>query len=294
MLTTSTLSNEHTTSFADDLRGIAGDLWRSRGLLFELTRRDIRVRYKQAVMGIAWAIVMPLVIVASGVVLRVVLLNMSGTPVEGESIGGVVVKGLGWSFVASAIGFSTNVLTLNAGLIAKIYFPRETLPLSVVLASTLDTAIAAAAVLALLPFLGWHPTWTVLWAPVLAACLFAFTFALGLLVSCGNLFFRDVKYLVQLCINFGVFFTPVFYEPHALGARWIPIQMMNPLSPLLEGLRLSVLQGHNLLLPLRHPVDGSLLWSPYYLLASATTTLVALIAGAVIFHRAQYRFVENL
>lgn len=294
MLTTSTLSNDQTTSVAHDLRGIVGDLWRSRGLLFELTRRDIRVRYKQAVMGIAWAVVMPLVIVASGVLLRLVLLNMSGAPVASVSLAGVVVKGLAWSFVAGAIGFSTSVLTLNAGLIAKIYFPRETLPLSVVLASTLDSTIATGVVVLLLPFMGWHVTWTVLWAPLLAACLFAFTLAVALIVSCGNLFFRDVKYVVQLCINFGVFFTPVFYEPHALGARWISLQMANPLAPLLEGLRLSVLQGHNLLVPLRHPVDGSLLWSPYYLLASATFTLVALIAGALIFHRAQYRFAENL
>jgi ABC-type polysaccharide/polyol phosphate export permease len=128
----------------------------------------------------------------------------------------------------------------------------------------------------------------------LALTLFTLTLAVALMVSCANLFYRDVKYLVQLFVSFGVFFTPVFYEPHLLGGRWIALQMANPLAPIMEGLRLSIAEGHNLFVPLVHPMDGSLIWSPYYLYYSAVVAFGGLLVSAVIFHRAQYRFAEYI
>jgi ABC-type polysaccharide/polyol phosphate export permease len=295
MLTTPTLSSGgHAAGIFADLREIVEDVWRSRSLLFQLTLRDLRVRYKQALMGFAWAILTPLLVVAAGVIVRIALLNMAGSSFELGSATGVIVKGLAWSFVSGAVGFAASVLTLNGGLIGKVYFPRETLPLSVLLACAFDTLIAVAAVALVLPFTGWRPTAAILWAPALAGVLFLLTLAMALLVSCANLFFRDVKYLVQLFVSFGIFFTPVFYEPHLLGARWIPLQMTNPLAPLLEGLRLAVADGHNLLVPIAHGLDGSILWSPYYLYYSVALTAVALVASALIFHRVQYRFAEYI
>jgi ABC-type polysaccharide/polyol phosphate export permease len=111
-------------------------------------------------------------------------------------------------------------------------------------------------------------------------------------VSCGNLFYRDVKHIVQLLISFGIFFTPVFYEPAILGGRWIPLQMLNPLSPILEGLRLSVADGHNLFVTITQAADGAVVWTPLYLCYSMVWAFGGLCLSAVIFHRAQYRFAE--
>jgi lipopolysaccharide transport system permease protein len=122
--------------------------------------------------------------------------------------------------------------------------------------------------------------------------LFVLTLAAGLFISCANLFFRDVRYITQLLITFGIFFTPVYYEPAALGARWITPQMLNPLSPILEGLRLSMVDGHNLFVTLRQASDGAVIWSPLYLGYSMLWAFGGLVLAALLFHRAQYRFAE--
>lgn len=290
-MTTPTLVDAPATGVLHDLREIVSDLSHARGLIYQLTLRDIRVRYKQALMGFAWAILSPLLIVAAGVIVRVALLHMAGKSFELSAASAIVVKGLAWGFFASAIGFATTSLTGNAPLISKVYFPRETLPLSVILASTFDSLIGAAAMLLLLPFLGWQPSWAVLWVPLLAVLLFTFTLGAGLLISCANLFFRDVKYITQLLVTFGIFFSPVYYEPSVLGPRWIVPQMLNPIAPILEGLRLSAVDGHNLLTTITQ-ADGAVIWSPAYLAYSAVWAFGGLIVSALIFHRSQFRFAE--
>jgi ABC-type polysaccharide/polyol phosphate export permease len=252
------------------------------------------VRYKQALMGFAWAILTPLLVVGAGVLVRLMLLRSSGAPVGSTDVAGIAVKAVAWSFVAGATGFAVNVLTLNSGLIGKVYFPREALPLSAVLASAFDSLIAGTMVIAALFFMGWLPGWGLLWVPLLLIALFTMTLAACLLFSCANLFYRDVKYVVQLLVTFGMFFTPVFYEPAALGARLAPLQMLNPLAPLLEALRLSIVEDHDLLHRLVDPATGLLVWSPLYLLYSTSFALLALIASTLVFHRSQYRFAEYL
>ena len=291
-MTTPTLVDAPAAGALHDLREIVSDLSHSKGLIYQLTLRDIRVRYKQALMGFAWAILSPLLIVAAGVVVRVALLHTAGRNFELSAVIAIVVKGLAWGFFSSAIGFATTSLSGNGPLITKVYFPRETLPLSVILASTFDSLIGTTAMLVLLPFLGWMPSWGVLWVPVLIAMLFSFTLAVGLFVSCANLFFRDVRYITQLLVTFGIFFSPVYYEPSVLGARWILPQMLNPIAPILEGLRLAVVEGHNLLQPVIRVADGAVVWTPLYLGYSLLWAFGGLIVSALLFHRAQYRFAE--
>ena len=286
-----TLDAEGASGVRRDLREIVTDLRASRSLIYELTLRDIRVRYKQAVMGFAWAVLSPVLILAAGVVLRLVVMHLAKQPFAIGAVSGVLVKGLAWSFVAGAVNFSTTALTGNAPLIAKVYFPREVLPLAILLASAFDALIGSAALGLLLPFLGWQPTWAVLWTPVLALLLFGLTLAVGLVLSCANVFYRDVRYVAQLVVSFGIFFSPVFYDAGALGARWIVLQMLNPVAPILEGLRLAVVEGHGLLTPLVQ-ADGGVVWSPWYLAYSAAWVVGGLLVGAVVFHRAHYRFAE--
>jgi homopolymeric O-antigen transport system permease protein len=294
MLRTSTFSEDTPQRFSDDLREIAHDMRRSKNLIFQLTLRDIRIRYKQAVLGFAWAILTPLLVVTAGLIVRAAFLHMAGRPLDVDSAMGIVVKASAWAFVSGAIGFSTTALTANVNLLSKTYFPRETMPLSIVLASAFDWMIGTAAVAVFLPLAGWRPSISILWVPVLMVVLFVLTLAVALVVSCANLFYRDVKYIVQLLITYGIFFTPVFYEPNFLGAQWVPIQMLNPIAPILEGLRLSVIVGHNLFVTLEGASDGSLIWTPWYLAGSMVWAFGGLLVSAVIFHRAQYRFAEKV
>ena len=102
------------------------------------------------------------------------------------------------------------------------------------------------------------------------------------------------EYIVQLLITYGIFFTPVFYEPGMLGGQWVTLQMLNPVAPILEGLRLSVVNGHNLFVTLQNSSDASLIGSPWYLGSSIVWAFGGLFLSAIIFHRAQFRFAENV
>jgi ABC-type polysaccharide/polyol phosphate export permease len=133
-----------------------------------------------------------------------------------------------------------------------------------------------------------------LWVPVLAVLLFVLTVAAGLLLSCANLFFRDVKYLVQVLLTFGIFFTPVFFEPAMLGPVGAKLIMLNPLGPILEGLRLAVVENHNLMIPqvIREAGGEILTWTPWYLAYSAGWALFGLVASSLLFHRMEFLFAE--
>jgi ABC-type polysaccharide/polyol phosphate export permease len=278
-----------------DLREIVGDIWRSRDLLYQLALRDIRIRYKQAIMGFGWAIFMPLLIVSAGFLVRLAMATVSGGTLDRTGIAGIVVRSLPWAFFVGSIGFAVNSLTGNMNLVSKVSFPREVLPLAAICAQTFDSLIGSAAVAIALPFLGVRLTTGLLWAPVLAALVFCFTVATGLFLSCANLFFRDVKYIVQVLLTFGIFFTPVLYEPAMLGPTGARLVMLNPLAPLLEGIRLSVTLGHNLLEPLTElSKHGQLVvaWEPWYLAYSAAWALGGLVASAALFHRLEFVFAE--
>jgi lipopolysaccharide transport system permease protein len=277
-----------------NLREILADLRSSRDLLYQLTLRDVRIRYKQAIMGFGWAVLMPMLIVLSGMVVRYAMATLSGGQVESGAVATMAVKSLPWAFFVGAIGFAVGSLSGNGNLISKIYFPREVLPLAAVFAQAFDTGIASCVVCAVLPFLGIALSWNVLWVPVLLVLLFTLTCAAALLLSAANLFYRDVKYIVQVLLTFGIFFTPVLYEPAMLGPTGARLIMLNPLAPLIEGLRLAVVMGHNLVDPYVATATGQpvLVWSPWYLVAVAVVAVVGLVISAVLFHRAQYRFAE--
>jgi ABC-type polysaccharide/polyol phosphate export permease len=284
-------------SIADTFREIFTDIRTYRELLLELARRDIRIRYKQAVMGFGWAIFMPILIVASGVLVRVAMGQMSGSGVGTSDVAGIAVKGIAWAFFVGTITFATTTLTTNHNLISKVYFPREVLPLSSLLAQCFDTAIGLIALAVLLPFLGVTLQPNLLWAPLLLFMLFLVTAAATLFLSCANLFFRDVKYIVQVLLTFGIFFTPVFYEPAMMGERGATLMQINPLSPILEGLRLSVVEGHNLLVPLTVTGRGGaeiVAWNPLGLLYAGAWGTIGLALSALVFHRLEPAFAENV
>lgn len=280
-----------------DFHDIAHDFWTYRDLLYQITLRDIRIRYKQAVMGFGWAIFMPALIVLAGLLIKLAMANFAGKPLQASDIASLMVKALPWSFFVGAIGFAAASLLANIALVTKVYLPREVFPVAATVAQAFDTSISSVVLLIALPFLGVQLSWSLLWVPVLALLLFLFTTGVGLFLSCANLFFRDVKYIVQVLLTFGIFFTPVLFDASMVGPTASRLIMLNPLSPFLEGMRLCVVEGHNLLMPLTQVgAHGQvfLAWSPWYLAYGLFCSVGGLLASALMFHRLEFVFAEYI
>lgn len=280
-------------SWLGDLAEVTRDLFRYRELLAELALRDLRIRYKQAVMGVAWAILMPLVVALAGWIIRLAIGFAAGQPVPSRDLAAVAIKAVAWSFFTGALGFGTASITANLPLVTKVYFPRHILPLSAVATQAVDTGIGAVALLALLPLLGVRLSPAMIWLPVLLAGLLLITIAVTLVASCANVFFRDARHLVQLVVSFGIFFTPVFFDADAFGPRGAMLLLANPLAPILEGLRLVLVEGHGLSVPLRGQA-GALVWHPWLLAWSGAWAVLGCAGAAVLFHRAESAFAENV
>ena len=217
-------------------------LIKHRELLYLFTWRDIRVRYKQSVMGILWAIFMPALIVGAGVLVRYAAAKYSARPLTSQDLGSVVVRAVIWSFFVSAVRFGTNSLISNANLVTKIAFPKELFPISAVLSSLFDFAVAAAVVALALPILGVALTWQSLWVIPLLFFMVALATGMALILSSLNLFFRDVKYLVEIFLTYAIFFTPVLYPASILG-NYKTLVLLNPISPLLEAMSDALVSG---------------------------------------------------
>lgn len=274
-----------------DLRDVAIDAVSHRELLVELTRRDLRIRYKQATMGMIWAVVTPLVVVLAGALVRYAFGAAAGQAVATSELAGLAVKSLGWSFFVGALGFGTQSLTANLPLVTKVYFPREMLPASAVLTQVVDSAIGAVALAVIFSLAGVGSPSGLLWLALIAVLLVCLTLAAALVASCANVYFRDARHVVQLITSFGIFFTPIFYEVDGFGARGVRLLMANPVTPLLEGARLSLVDGHALHQPLTNAA-GVDIWSPWFLVYAALWAIAGLAAGVVIFRRAEADFAE--
>jgi ABC-type polysaccharide/polyol phosphate export permease len=276
------------------LREASTEVWDHRDLLEQLALRDIKLRYKQAAMGFMWAVFMPCLIVLSGLIIRYAMARIAGQSLVPSDIANIAVKGVGWSFFVGALGFATASLVGNASLVTKIYFPREVLPISAVIAQCFDTSIGLLTLVVLLPFIGVRLHASMLWVPVLLALLVLFTAAASLFLSCANLFYRDVKYIVQVVLMFGIFFTPIFFEPSMLGARGAHLVMLNPLTGILEGLRITIVDGNGLLQPLTKLVHGveTPVWEPWELGYSAVWAIAGVIGATAMFRRLQPLFAE--
>lgn len=253
------------------------DVLRYRDLLYMLTWRDICVRYKQSILGICWAILMPSVIVLAGVIVKLALANVSGTELERRDLALVVVKAAPWAFFVACIRMCTSCLVGNANLVTKVSFPKVVLPMSAVLSQLFDLVIASVALIVVLLCLGIELSLALLWVPLLILLLLALAVGLCVFLAAAGLFFRDVKYLAEIFVTFAIFFTPVFYEV-ALFREWGNLLLLNPVAPILEGLAAAVVDH-------RSP---NLLWLSY----SAAVALLVLTGGYAFFRRFEPAFAE--
>ncbi len=211
------------------------ELYASRELLWAFTWRNITLRYKQSVMGFLWALFMPALIVVSGIIVKKAMSMLTGVPLSISEIASVSVKALPWAFFVGSLKFSVTSLIGNANMVQKISFPREIFPLSYTLAQLFDFLVASSVLSALLCFVRVGLSVQLFWIPVLLLTLLLLTAGTSLLVSCGALFFRDVKYLVDILLTFGIFFTPVFYDAASLK-EWRVLIMLNPIGSILENI----------------------------------------------------------
>jgi ABC-type polysaccharide/polyol phosphate export permease len=244
-----------------------------------LAWREVKVRYKQSVMGLLWAVLMPLVIVGAGLIVRLAFTHASGTPLARLDLVSVAVKAVPWAFFVSALRFGTNSLVTNANLLTKIYLPRLIFPLAATLAQLVDFVVAAAVIAIFLFIMRTGLSVHLLWVPLLAGVLIAMAASLAIILSAASLFFRDVKYLVEVLLTFAIFFTPVFYDSSLFGP-WAAVLLLNPVSPILEGLAATVV-GHR---------EPSLLWLSY----SLTVTALLVVIAVALFRKVEPFFAESV
>jgi lipopolysaccharide transport system permease protein len=250
-----------------------------RDLLYIMAWREIRVKYKQSVMGMLWAVLMPSVIVCAGFIVRFAFATASGNSVTLSDLSSVAVKAAPWAFFVSALRFGTNSLIANVNLVTKIYLPRLVFPLAAVVSQLFDFLVAGVVVSLFLVVARVGLSVHLLWLPLLVGLLIILAAALAIIFSAASLFFRDVKFIVEVLLTFAIFFTPVFYESSLFG-RWAPLLLANPVSPLLEGISTTVILHSS----------PSLLWLSY----SFVFTGVLFIVALAMFRKLEPFFAESI
>lgn len=225
------------------LRSALSDLWRARELVRSLTERQLRARYKQASLGVAWAVITPLVymIVFTLFFNRVAEVDTGGAPYALFSYIGL----LPWTFFSTSVSQAALSLVTNMSLLNKVSCPREVFPLSSVASAGVDTAIATLVLGLLFVVTGYAPRATSVWIPVLALIGLAFTTAVSLVLGVLTVYLRDLRHVLPIFLQVGLFATPVAYGIEVVPANLRGVySALNPIAPVIDGLRRAVLEGH--------------------------------------------------
>ncbi len=215
------------------------ELWEFRELLYFFTWRDIKVRYKQTVLGAAWAVIQPFftMVVFSLFFGRLARVPSDGIPYPIFSYAALVP----WTFFATGLTMSSNSLVGAANLIKKIYFPRLVVPIASILSGAVDFVLAFLVLLAMMAFYGIYPTANVVWLPFLVLLAFATALGVGFWFSALNVQFRDVRYAIPFLVQFWLFATPIAYPSSLLDEPWRTLYGINPMVGVVEGFRWALL-----------------------------------------------------
>ncbi|HKY30584.1 MAG TPA: ABC transporter permease, partial [Pyrinomonadaceae bacterium] len=252
------------------------DLWEYRELLYFLTWRDIKVRYKQTALGAAWAVLQPMaaMLVFSVFFGRLVKVPSDGLPYPLFAFAALVP----WTFFANGLNQSSNSLVGSANLLKKVYFPRLAIPLATVLAGVVDFLLAFIVLLGMMAFYRVTPTINILWIPLLLLLAFVTCLGAGLWMSALNVKYRDVRYIVPFLVQIWLFATPVAYPSSLLREPWKTVYGLNPMVGVIEGFRWALL-GTN-------TAPGLMV------AASALASVVLLISGAFYFRHMEKQFAD--
>ena len=215
-----------------------GDLWVYRELLYFLTWRDIKVRYKQTILGATWAIIQPLFTM---LLFTLFFGKLGHIPSDGVPYPIFAYAGLlPWTFFSNAVTNSGNSLVGSANLITKVYFPRMIIPGAAVGAGLVDFAIAFVILIALMIYYHVALTWNLLALPLLLALTTLLALGVGMWASALNVKYRDIRYALPFLVQLWMFFSPVIYPVSLMPQKWRWILWLNPLSGIIEGFRSSL------------------------------------------------------
>ena len=217
-------------------------MWQYRELFYFLAWRDILVRYKQTIIGIAWAVIRPLLttIVFTFVFSRVAKLTAPGAVPYALL---VMAAMLPWQFFSTALSESSNSLITNANLISKIYFPRLIVPASSVITSFVDFLITLGLMALLMLWYGFMPDWHIFLLPAFIILAFGASFGVGLWLCALNVEYRDFRYIVPFIVQFGLYISPVGFSSTIVPLKWHLLYCLNPMVGVIDGFRWSLLRG---------------------------------------------------
>jgi lipopolysaccharide transport system permease protein len=252
------------------------DLWQYRELLFFLTWRDIKVRYKQTALGAAWAIIQPLFTMLLFTLFfgRLAKVPSDGIPYPLFSYAAL----LPWQLFAYALTESSNSVVANERLITKVYFPRLFVPMASILAGLVDFVIAFTLVIGMMVWYGVRPTWAVLTLPFFVIFTMVSALGVGLWLSALNVQYRDVRYTLTFIVQFWLIASPVAYSSTLVPARWRPFYGLNPMAGVIEGFRWALLGKTN--------APGAMLW------VSVVVVALVLIGGLYYYRRMEKTFAD--
>ncbi len=252
------------------------DLWRYRELLYFLAWRDILVRYKQTVIGVAWAVIRPLITM---LVLTFIFGKLAKMPAGGVPYPILVFCGmLPWQFFATAFSESGNSLVNNAGMISKVYFPRLVVPASSVITSFVDFLISAVLMVFMMMYYGYAPGSSITLLPLFVLLAFATAFGAGLWVSALMVRYRDFRFIVPFIVQFGLYISPVGFSSNVVPQEWRMLYSLNPMVGVIDGFRYSILG------------EQTLYWPGLSLSIAGVTLLI--ISGIYYFRRTERTFAD--
>ena len=253
------------------------DLYRYRELFYFLSWRDILVRYKQTVIGIAWAVVRPFLTM---VVFTIVFGKLAKLPSEGAPYPILVFSAvLPWQFFANALSETSNSLIGNANLISKIYFPRLIIPASSVITSFVDFVISGIVLVALIIWYQFVPGWRVVTLPFFVAIAFAASIGCGLWLAALNVKYRDFRYIIPFIVQFGLFISPVGFSSGIIPGKWRLLYSLNPMVGVIDGFRWAIIGK-----------EAIIYWPGFFL--SLLLVVILFITGIWYFRKTERTFAD--
>lgn len=253
-----------------------GELWEYRELIYFLVWRDIKVRYKQTVLGATWAVIQPFM---SMVVFSIFFGGLAEVPSDGlpYPIWNYAAM-VPWQFFANSLANSSNSLVSGSNMIKKIYFPRLALPLATVFAGLVDFVLAFSVLILMILFYGIVPTAKIVWLPFFLLLAFITSLGVGLWFSAMNVQFRDVRYTVPFVSQLWLFATPIVYPSKLLAEPWRTIYGINPMAGVVEGFRWAMLGTDTAPGPM--------------IIVSSAAALILLVSGLYYFRRMEKTFAD--
>lgn len=254
------------------------DLWRYRELFYILSWRDIKVRYKQTVIGAAWSVIRPLLttVIFTIVFSRIAKLDNRGTaPYALMVFAGM----LPWQFFSNALSEASGSLIGNANLITKVYFPRMIIPASAVITSLIDLGISFIIMVGMFAWFGFMPSWHILFLPLFIVLAFLCAFGVGLYLTAVNVKYRDFRYIIPFIVQFGLYITPVGFSSSLVEEKYRLLFSLNPMVGVIDGFRWCLLGD---------PMD----WRSFAI--SVVIVITFLVVGIYYFRKMERTFADNI